>query len=175
VRAILTTAAELEPAIEKRSELATRIREMKNDRIAFTNAVDLLVAELGIKADGRLGPDLAKTVEDRVQAAVRAEAERNELQIALADAQDRKRETQREVRARAHRLGSMMQVLQADSLFEVAEKLRDIRDKAELGTQAAEAEQEILAALYQPSSALTVFPTVLVGRISEAPYAALQR
>ena len=147
VWAIVAAAGALGPALEKRSDLASRVRDMENDQAAFTQEVDRLVAELGIAPGGRSGPDLAKAVADRVQAAARAEADRKELQDALAKARDREREAQRDARAHDSRVEEMMGVLQAGSLIEVAGKLRDIKDKAELKTLAAETEQELLAAL----------------------------
>jgi len=147
VRAIVTAAAELGPALEKRSDLASRIRDMENDQAAFTQELDRLVAELGIESGDRSGPDLAKAVSDRVEVAARADADRRELQDTLAKAQDRERDAQLDARTHASQVDEMMGVLQAGSLIEVAGKLRDIKDKAELETQVAEAEQEILAAL----------------------------
>ena len=147
VRAIVTASAELRPALHERSGLASRIQEMENDRIAFRNEVDRLVAELGIEPGDRLPPDLAKAVSDRVQHAALADAERKQLQIDLVKAQDLARKAQRDAQAHAARVDEMMDALQAGSLIEVAGKLRDIAAKAELETQAAEAEREILAGL----------------------------
>jgi len=78
---------------------------------------------------------------------VRADSDRKELQDALAKAQEKEREAQRNARAHASRVREMMSALQAGSLIEVAGKLRDIKEKAELETLAAETKQEVLAAL----------------------------
>ena len=147
VRAIVAAAAGLGAALEKRLDLASRIRDMENDQAAFTQEVNRLMAELGIEPGGRSGADLAKAVVDRVQVAARADADRKELQDALEEAQDREREVQQDAHTHARRVDEMMGVLQARSLIEVAGKLRDIKDAAELKALAAETEQEILAAL----------------------------
>ena len=147
VRAIVAAAAELGPALEKRSDLAQRIDDMENDQAAFRHEVDRLVAELGIEPAGRPGQELAKTIFDLVQNAARAQAERERLLDALALAQDNERQVQRAAQSHANQVDEMMAVLQAGSLLEVAGKLRDIRDKAELETRAGALEREILADL----------------------------
>jgi len=147
VRAVVAAAAELRPALERRSDLANRIRDMENDQVAFAHEVDRLAAELGIAPEGRSATDVAKEILDQVQAAVRADSDRKELQDALAKAQEKEREAQRNARAHASRVREMMSALQADSLIEVAGKLRDIKEKAELETLAAETKREVLAAL----------------------------
>ena len=147
VRAVLTAAAQLGPALEKRGDLASRIRDMENDQTVFTQEVGRLVVELGIETADRLGSDLAKAIVDRVQEAARADIERKALQRALTEAQDSVRETRQAARAHADRVDEMMRVLKAASLIEVAGKLRDIGDKAELAKQAAAEEREILATL----------------------------
>jgi uncharacterized protein YhaN len=147
VRAVVAAAAELRPALERRSDLATRIRDMENDQVAFAHEVDRLAAELGIAPEGRSATDVAKEIVDQVQAAVRADSDRKELQDALAKAQEKEREAQRDARAHASRVREMMSALQAGSLIEVAGKLRDIKEKAELEKLAAETKQEVLTAL----------------------------
>lgn len=147
VRAIIAAAAELGPALANRSDLARRVHDMENDQAAFRQAVDRLVAELGIEPVGRSGPELARAVLDRVQNAVRAQAELQQLQDTLAQAQDKEREIQRAAQTHASRVCEMMRVLQVGSLVEVAGKLRDVQDRAELESQAEAVEREILAEL----------------------------
>jgi uncharacterized protein YhaN len=147
VRAILAAAAELRPALEKRAGLARRIHDMKNDQAAFRHEVDRVLAELGIPPEGRSGPELAKAASDRVQNAARGQTEREQLQEVLAQAQAKEREVQQAAQIHASRVGEMMDVLQASSLLEVAGKLRDIQDKADLKSQANLVEREILAEL----------------------------
>ena len=134
-------------AANDRHETGNAIHDMENDQTAFRHEVDRLVAELGIPPAGRSGPELAKTVSDRVQNASRAQTERDQLQGALAQAQDKEQEVQQAAQMHASRVGEMMDVLQAGSLLEVAGKLRDIQDKADLESQAELVEREILAEL----------------------------
>lgn len=147
VQATVKAAAELGPALEKRLSLAGRIEDMENDQAAFTKDVNRLAAELSIEPAGRAGSDLAKAVADRVQDAVRADADGKRLQADLVRAQEIERESQRDARTHADRVKQMMDVLHVGSLLGVAEKLRDIKEKAELETRAAEALREILAAV----------------------------
>ena len=147
VRAIIAAAAELGPTLDKRSDLARRVYDMENDQAAFRDEVNRLVAELGIEPDGRSSPELAKAVSERVQNAVRAQTEREQSLDALAQAQDSERKAQRAAQTHASRVGEMTAVLKVNSLLEIAGKLRDIQERANLQTQAEALEREILASL----------------------------
>lgn len=147
VKAVVAAASELRPAIAKQFDLAGRIRDMQDDQTNFSREVDQLAAEMGIPIGGGSATDIAREIVERVQGATRADAQRKQLQDALAKAQDKDREVQRDARTHASRVGEMMRALQAVSLIEVAGKLRDIREKADLTTQAAEAERELLTTL----------------------------
>lgn len=150
-RAILSASASLGPALDKRADLAGRIRDMELDQAAFTEEVTRLAVELEIDTTNRAASGLAKMIVDRVESAIRIETDRAKLRRALTDGLDAEREAQQAASTHAGRVEEMMRVLQANSLIEVAGKLRDIRDKADLEIQAAAAEHEILATLDVPT------------------------
>ncbi|MGI4810357.1 MAG: AAA family ATPase [Janthinobacterium lividum] len=147
VRAILATTAALGPALEKHGDLAGRIRDMEQDQLAFAEAVARLAADLDLPTSGRSSSDLAAALVDRVQSALRAEAERVRLERALAEATDADRAARQAASAHAGRVDEMMRALKASSLLDVADRLRDIREKAELEVQAEHARRELLATL----------------------------
>lgn len=147
VRAILSAAAPLGAALDKRADLAGRIRDMDLDQVSFAQEVTRLAVELGIDTGSHPTPDLAKTIADRVQAAVRADTDRTRLQRELSTALDEARRAQQAAGAHAGRVDEMMRVLHATSLIEIAGKLRDIREHADLATQASAVEAEVLGAL----------------------------
>ena len=147
VRAILAATASLGPALEKHGDLAGRIRDMEQDQLAFAEAVARLAAELDLPTSGRSSSDLAAALVDRVQSALRAEVERVRLEHALADATDADRAARHAAGAHAGRVDEMMRALKASSLLDVADRLRDIREKAELAIQAEHAQRELLATL----------------------------
>jgi uncharacterized protein YhaN len=148
VRGILAAAAELGPSLRERSGLEVRIRAMKNDQTAFGQELARLTTQLGIDAGGRSKPDLEKAVSDRVQEACRADEERRRLESALGNARDRERELQGAAQVHASRVIEMTGALRVTSLIEVAGKLRDAQEKAELEKRAAEAERDLLTALH---------------------------
>ncbi|RZM05141.1 MAG: hypothetical protein EOP68_18805 [Sphingomonas sp.] len=82
-----------------------------------------------------------------MQAALRAEADRVRLERALAEATEADRAAKQAAGAHADRVDEMMRALNASSLLDVADRLRDIREKAELETQAEDAQRELLATL----------------------------
>ncbi len=147
VRGLLAAAAALGPALKERSGLEFRITGMEDDQIAFGRELERLTMELGIDPAGRLNTELAALVSDRVQTACLAAKERQRLQEDLVKARDRERIVQDAARAHASRIGEMMEVFQAGSLMEVAGKLRDAHEKADLLKQASEAERDLLSIL----------------------------
>lgn len=147
VRAILAATASLGPALEKHGDLAGRIRDMDQDQLAFAEAAARLAADLDLPNAGRSSSDLAAALVDRVQTALRADAERVRLERALADATDADRAAKHAAGAHAGRVDEMMRALKASSLLDVADRLRDIRDKAELEIEAEHARRELLATL----------------------------
>lgn len=147
VQAILSAAAPLGPALDRRSDLAGRIRDMEQDQTAFAREVDRLATELGIEANHRSASELATAIVERVQSATRADTDRIELQRLLTAAADEERDAQQAASTHARRVDEMMRVLQATSLIEVAGKLRDIEEKADLEARASAARHEVLAAL----------------------------
>lgn len=83
VRDSLAVLGELGKAAEKAAALADRIRKMEDDRSAYAAAIRALAAELGLDADGDVGP-LAARVGARVEAAVTAAQKRGALDARLA-------------------------------------------------------------------------------------------
>ena len=146
-RAILAAAAPLGPVLDRRADLAGRIRDMEADQAAFALEVDRLAAELGIDTTNSPPATLAKAIVDRVANADRADIARAKVQAALTDAVDAERTTRQAARTHADRVDEMMRVLGATSLIDIAGKLRDIKEKADLERQEASARQEVLATL----------------------------
>jgi uncharacterized protein YhaN len=153
VRGVLAAAAELGPLLKERSSLEVRIRAMRDDQTAFGHELARLTADLGIDPSGRSSSDSKKAVSDRVQEACRANDERQRLENALAGARDTERDCQEAARVHASRVSEMTEALQVTSLIEVAGKLRDTHEKADLKKQAVEAERDLLTALHVGSLA----------------------
>ncbi len=147
VRAMLAALASLGPALEKRDDLAGRIRDMEHDRSAFAALVTGLAASLGIETDGRPASSLVAVLTERVRSAIHGESERVRLERALVDAREADRVARHDASAHAGRVDEMMRALQATSLLEVADRLRDVREKADAELQAATARRELLATL----------------------------
>ena len=147
VRGLLAAAAALGPALKERSGLDVRIAGMEDDQLAFGRELQRLTTELGIDPAGRLNAELAETVSGRVQQACLAAKERQRLHDDLVKAQDQERKVQNAAKAHESRVKEIMRALQAGSLIEVAGKLRDAHEKADLLKQAAEAERDLLSAL----------------------------
>lgn len=147
VRGMLAEAAALGPALRARAGLADRISAMEHDQAALRHELDRLVSELGVDP-GPLPPsELAQAILDRVQDAVRADERKRGLADALAAARDRERAVAAEALIHARRVAEMTAHMGADSLLELAGRLRDAELKSDLKRQAAEAERDILATL----------------------------
>ncbi len=148
VREMLAAAADLGQVLKTQADLADRIRGMEDDQATFEREVGQFATALGIDPVQHSVLDLAQSVVDRVQDAGRAAENKLRLQDALAEARDRQRHVEGEALVHAHRVGEMTQFMQAGSLIELAGKLRDAEQKADLERQTAQTEREILAALH---------------------------
>lgn len=148
VREMLSAAAGLGRALKVKADLADRIQSMENDQAAFAREVAELAHELDIEPGQHSSVDLAQFVVDRVQEANRAAEEKRRLRGALTVAEDTLRKEEGDALVHTRRVGEMMEFMQAGSLIELAGRLRDAEQKADLERQAAQAEREILAALH---------------------------
>ena len=148
VREMLAAVAALGPTLKTRADLAERIRGMEDDQAAFARELERLTPELGIEPGQQSRLDLAQAVVDRVEEACRAAEDKRRLQSALVAAQDRQRQVEGDALVHARRVGEMTKFMQVGSLIELAGRLRDAEQKADLERQAAQAEREILAALH---------------------------
>ena len=153
VRGLLAAAAALGPALKERSGLDARITGMEDDQVAFGYEVERLTTALGIEPAGRPNPGWAEIVSARVQTACLAAKERQRLQEELVEARSKERDVRVAAQAHANRVSEMMNALQAGSLIEVAGKLRDAHEQADLLKQAAEAERDLMSVLQVESFA----------------------
>lgn len=148
VREMLAAVVTLGPTLKTRADLAERIQAMEDDQAAFARELDRLTPELGIEPGQQSSVDLAQAVVDRVQQAGRGAEEKRRLHAALVVAQERQRQVEGDALAHARRAGDMTKFMQVDLLIELASKLRDAEQKADLQRQAAQAERDILATLH---------------------------
>jgi uncharacterized protein YhaN len=148
VREMLAAVVSLGPTLKTQADLAERIRAMEDDQAAFGRELERLTPELGIEPGQHSRLDLAQSVLDRVQEAGRAAEHKRRLHSALEAAQDRQRQVEGDALVHARRAGEMTKFMQVDSLIELAGKLRDAEQKADLERQAVQAELDILAALH---------------------------
>jgi uncharacterized protein YhaN len=151
VREMLAAAADLGPVLKTQADLTDRIRGMEDDQAAFAHELGQLATALGLDPGPGSLLDLAQSVVDRVQDAGRAAESKRRLQDALAAARDKQRQIEGEALAHADRVGEMTRFMQAGSLIELAGKLRDAGQKADLERQIAQAERDVLAALHVDS------------------------
>ena len=150
---MLAAVAALGPTLKTRADLAERIRGMEDNQAAFARELERLTPELGIEPGQQSRLDLAQAVVDRVEEACRAAEDKRRLQSALVAAQDRQRQVEGDALVHARRVGEMTKFMQVGSLIELAGRLRDAEQKADLERQAAQAEREILAALHVENAA----------------------
>jgi len=148
VREMLAAAVALGAALKTQSDLGDRIRGMEDDQGAFGRELEKLTSELGIDPGQRSRVDLAQAMVDSVQEASRAAEDKRRLRDAFAAAQDKKRQVEGDALVHARRVGEMTEFMKAGSLIELAGRLRDAEQKAELERQAVQAERDILAALH---------------------------
>lgn len=153
VREMLTAAGDLGRTLRIMTDLADRIRAMEEDRAAFERELEKLTRELGLERGQHSGLDLAQVVADRVYGSSQAAEEKRRLQGLLTDAVDKQRKVEGEALIHACRVGEMMEFMQAGSLIELAGRLRDAEEKADLERQVAQAERDIPAALHMGSLA----------------------
>ena len=147
VREMLTAAAELGRALRTQTDLAGRIRAMDDDQVAFGRELERLLRELDIGPGQHSGVELAQVVADHVQEAGRAAEEKRRLRGLLSDAEDKQRQVEADALIHTRRIGEMMEFMQAGSLIELAGRLRDAEQKADLERQVAQAERDIPGAL----------------------------
>jgi uncharacterized protein YhaN len=132
VREMLAAVAALGPTLKTRTDLAERIRGMEEDQAAFGHELERLTPELGIEPEQHSRLDLAQSVVDRVQEACRAAEDKRRLQGALVAARDRQREHEGDPLIHARRVGEMTKFMQVGSLIELAGRLRNAEQKADL-------------------------------------------
>lgn len=148
VRAMVESAAELGATLKAQAVTLGRILDMEADQAAFGRELEALVSALDIEPGQRSAVDLAQAIVDTVQDATRAAQERQRLQDGLVRAQEALRLVEAEARRHAAKAGEMMGLMQAGSLIELAGKLHEAEQKADLRRQAEQAERDLLSALH---------------------------
>lgn len=147
VREILSAAADLGPALEKKAGLVDRIAKMEKDQTAFRDEVAAICSEMAIPASANTVLDLAQRVGDHVRDAVADRARRASATDSLEDARKRERLLTETLAIHEEQKRTMTSFFGVTSLAEVAGKLLDVGKRNELQADVDDAENEIREAL----------------------------
>lgn len=147
VREILSAAAELGPALEKKAGLVDRIEKMEKDRIAFRDEVMAIGSEMEIPVGSNGLLNLAQRISDRVREAVAERARRAKATDDLEGARQRNRSLAETLAIHKQQKRMMTSFFSVASLAEVARKLLDVGKRSELQEHVEDANREILEAL----------------------------
>ncbi len=147
VREILSAAADLGPALEKRAGLVDRIDKMEKDQTAFRDEVAAICSAMSIPVDSRAVLDLAQRVGDRARNAATDRARRAKASDNLEDARKRQRSLAETLAIHEEQKKTMTSFFGVSSLAEVAGKLLDVAKRNELQADVEDAEIEIRDAL----------------------------
>lgn len=147
VREILSAAADLGPALEKKAGLVDRIAKMEKDQTAFRDEVAAICSEMAIPADANTVLDLAQLIGDRVRDAVADRARRANAADSLEAAYKRERLLTETLAIHEEQKRTMTSFFSVTSLAEVAGKLLDAGKRNELQAAVDDAENEIREAL----------------------------
>jgi uncharacterized protein YhaN len=151
VRKIIAVTAELGPAIEKQAGLGDRISKMENDQALFTAEVNAIAHALGLVGLSGAILDLAQSVNESVETARAAQANRVAKIKSLESARGRQRGLADALAIHSERKAKMTAFFGVGSLEEVGVKLQSSQRKADLEEQAAATSQEIIDALGLPT------------------------
>ena len=150
VREILKALDELGSLIEKRSNLADRIKKMESDQRRFVTEIGSLAKAFDMEIT--LAPlDLATQITRALEKARAAKVAREVASARLMAAKAREKAIAGHKEIHDHRKAEMIKHFKVDSLDEVNSKLRELEKRRDLQEQAAATEQEILVALHVPS------------------------
>ncbi|QOZ51535.1 AAA family ATPase [Bradyrhizobium sp. CCBAU 53338] len=144
VRETLEALAELDSALQKRSELTDRITKMQRDQIQFQTEVEALAALIGLPQDSSDVLGLCHAVMDCIGATAKILDRRTEIEARLVAEQDKARalaDESAEVDARASLMTSHFGVA---SLTEVDGRLRAIARRSDLDARLIQARDELL-------------------------------
>ena len=143
VREILKALDELAPLVEKRANLADRIKKMEDDQHEFSTEVDSLTKEL--QADETLPPlELYAQLKNTIDEAISAQKKHEETSGRLQDAEERQQEIEKKRKIHSSHKTDMLEHFKVDSLSEVDTKLREIEERNDFKKQEVTVEQEIL-------------------------------
>jgi uncharacterized protein YhaN len=147
VREILSTIADLGPALEKKAGLVDRIDKMEKDQAAFRDEIAAICSEMAIPVGSSTVLDLAQRVGDRVRDAVTDRARRAKATDNLEDARKRERLLAETLAIHEEQKSRMTSFFGVSSLAEIAGKLLDVGKRTELQADVEDAEDEIREAL----------------------------
>ena len=162
VRELLATVAELGRTLEAQRDLSDRIKAMQDDQAAFVTELGRLMPAAATGPGQRPPADLAQSLVEHVQDAGRASATRRRLQDERAAAEETLRLVKAASLVHHRRVAEMTAAMDAETLPDLAAKLRDAERQAGLQRQANDAERDILAALRAED--LAHAQTLLAGR-----------
>jgi uncharacterized protein YhaN len=151
VRETLPALDDLDRALGRRASLLDRIAKMRDDQIAFARDVCAIASAMTGGCDSDAPLDLYRKITDRVNNARGILASRGAKTKELDDVRERRRIMAEKRAIHARRKAEMTGFYQVDALTDVAGKLSDVKEKAELERQIAEARRDILDALRLPS------------------------
>ena len=150
VRDRLAVLAELGPALETRNNLAERIAKMEEDQRAFAVEITRFSAALMPEADHAIAHsplEQAGGIARRIEAARAEDARRAQAEDTLAKIDGRERELDAVRLLHEHKKAGMLAHFGVDALGAVEQSLRDLRLRADLGSQIEAATHEILDAM----------------------------
>jgi uncharacterized protein YhaN len=144
VREILSAAADLGPALEKKASLVDRIAKMERDQVSFGDEVKAICGEMALPVGSSTVLDLAQRVGDRVRDAVAEHARRTKATQDLEEARKRSRLLAERQAVHDQQKQTMTSFFGVASLAEVAGKLLDVARQRDLRQRVDDAEDEIL-------------------------------
>ena len=166
VRRMLADVADLESTLEKRALLAERIEAMEHDQALFTATVQALAEQSGETFDRGQVVAIGDALRARLEKAVHNRGSRTKDHAAMEKVAEERTAVERNLAELRAVAGQMFEVLKVESLGDVARCLRRIEPRAELRTDVAEREANLIAMM--KASSLTEAAAALEDAAGEA-------
>ena len=165
VRRMLADVTDLESTLEKRALLAERIEKMEHDQALFTAAVRVLAEQSGEVFDPGQVVVIGDALRARLEKAIHNRDTGTGYHAAMEKVVEEKAKVERRLAELRAVAGQMFEVLKVGSLGDVAQCLRRIGRRAELRTEVAEREANLIAMM--KASSLTEAAAALEDAATE--------
>ena len=143
VREILPQIAKLTPALEKRTALANRIRDMEDDKVKFAAEIAVIAAGLGMDGGAGSVADIVTAIDARA-AKLRSDQSVRSAKIEMLEDTEREgRDLAEQIVLHEKHAAEMTIFFGVASLADVAQRLQEFEKQTSLQKQMAEIERDI--------------------------------